>query len=99
MAISANTVSSWVKKTIKLAYMAADKIPELRQLYQVRAHELRALASSWDALKQVSFGDIMQACRWRSHTTFTDFYLRDLAQVESDLLKFKAVPTPSMCRP
>ena len=99
VSVKANTVSSWVKKAIKLAYMAADKVPELRELHGIRAHEVRALASSWDALKQVSFNDIMQACRWRNHTTFTDFYLRDMTQIEAGLLAFKAVPTPSMCRP
>merc|ERR1712121_415777 len=62
--IHTNTISSWIVKSIQTAYVAAGKAPEYRDLLHVRAHEVRALASSWDALKQVSFSDIMAACRW-----------------------------------
>ena len=97
--ICAATVSSWITKAIRLAYAAADKVPELRQLHRIRAHEARAIASSWDALKQVSFQDIMSACRWRAHSTFSDFYLRDLTSIEDSLFALSKVPTPSMCKP
>lgn len=96
--VCASTISSWVRKAIQLAYAAADKVPELRQLHGLRAHELRAIATSWDALKQGAFRDIMAACRWRSHTTFSQYYLRDLSCIEGDLLALKSVPTPSTSR-
>merc|ERR1712121_47109 len=96
-AIHSNTISSWIVRAIQTAYVAADKAPEYSQLLHVRAHEVRALASSWDALKQVSFSDIMAACRWRSHSTFSDYYLRDISCIEGELLALVDQPTPSMC--
>ena len=70
----------------------------LRKLSSVRAHEVRALSASWDALKNVALADIMAACRWRGHTTFTSFYLRDLTEMEGKFLAFKRVPTASASR-
>ncbi len=96
--VHANTISSWIRKAVQLAYAAADQIPELRKLHNIRAHELRAIATSWDALKQISFSDILAACRWRTQTTFSDYYLRDLSCIEGDLLALRSVPTPSMSR-
>ena len=58
--ITANSVSSWIRNAVKLAYIAADENAELRKLHNIRAHELRAIASSWDALKHVSFQDIIR---------------------------------------
>ena len=58
-----NTISNWICKAIKTVYLAAEKAPELKKVLQVRAHEVRAIASSWDTLKQVSLADIMMACR------------------------------------
>ena len=47
-------------------------------LLKVKAHDVRALAASWAFHKGVAFEEIMEACHWRSHNTFTNFYLKDL---------------------
>ena len=91
--LSPNTISAWIRKTISLAYQIAGKDEALARLHSVRAHETRALSASWDALRNTSVGDIMAACRWRSHNTFTSFYLRDLVEVEAWLLALKYLPT------
>jgi hypothetical protein len=83
--ICRNTVSSWIKKTILLAYAKAS--PEVQRLHRVKAHDVRAMASSWAFMKNVSLEAILQACSWRSHTTFTNFYLKDLTRIQDDLLK------------
>ena len=81
-----------------MAYEVAGKDEALRHLHSVRAHEIRALSASWDALKNVAVAEIMAACRWQSHNTFTSFYLRDLVEMEDRLLAFKLVPTASASR-
>ena len=96
--LSPNTISGWLRRCITIAYEMAGDSEDLRRLHSVRAHEVRALSASWDALKNVAIRDIIAACRWRAHTTFTSFYLRDLVEVEEKLLAFKAVPTASASR-
>ena len=78
------TISSWIVKTVRYTY---DNLPDNSAcLFKVRAHDVRAFATSWNALQRVSLHDILRAAQWRSHTTFT-FYLTDLTVVEEDLLK------------
>ena len=94
-AVSKNTISRWIAEAIKHAYIAADKVAELRQVHKISSHEVRAVTTSCDAWRQVSLGDIMDSCGWRSSHTFVDFYLRDLVVFEKDLVKFKQFPTPA----
>ena len=84
-------ISAWLKKTISLAYNVAGKDEELSHLHS--AHETRAFSASWDAFWSISVEGIMAACRWRSHNTFTSFYLRDLVEMEAWLLALKCFPT------
>ena len=87
--ICKNTVSSWLKKTICLAYEKSTS--EDRQVVGVRAHDIRAMASSWALLKNASLDDILEACSWKSHTTFTKFYLKDLSQIQGEMLRLGPV--------
>ena len=48
-------------------------------LVGVKAHDIRAFAASKAFYGGFSMDQIMQACHWKSHNTFTRFYLRDLA--------------------
>ena len=96
--LSPNTISGWIKRCIVTAYEVAGSVEALRRLHSVRAHEVRALSASWDTLKNVAVADIVAACRWRAHTTFTSFYLRDMVEMEEKLLAFKLVPTASTSR-
>ena len=65
------TLSSWLKQTILLCYKQADQ--QALDLVQVKAHDIRAFAAGG-----VSVDQIMQACHWKAHNTFTNFYLKDL---------------------
>ena len=76
--ISAQTISKWLVSTIKAAYVTASQ--EDVQLHKVRAHDIRALSASWATFSGVPVDEVMSAASWRSHTTFTDFYLRSLTQ-------------------
>ena len=89
--ICKNTISSWIRKTVILAYEKSGK--EDQQVAGVRAHDVRGMASSWALLKNASIEDILQACSWRSHSTFTRFYLKDLTRIQGDLLRLGPVNT------
>ena len=84
--IHPNTVSSWIRQVTEYAYTHATsadftglQIPcHTPDLFR-SAHEVRAISASvaW-ASGNVSLRSLLQGCHWKSHTVFTDFYLRDL---------------------
>ena len=53
-------------------------------LVQVKAHDIRAFAASKVFCGGVSVDQIMQACHWKAHNTFTNFYLKDLTWSDND---------------
>ena len=76
---SAQTISSWLRFVIKSAYTEAG-LPALSRL---RAHEIRAIATSTAFKENVAVRDIIQAVGWRSESTFATHYLRDLSSTRS----------------
>ena len=85
--IKKNTVSFWIRKMITKAY----ELQELELLGRVRAHDVRGMASSWAFLRNISLEEILAACGWKSHSTFTSFYLKDLTVQGDNLLKLGPV--------
>ena len=77
------TVSSWIKQTIVLCYQMSDQ--QAQQLHEVRAHDVRTFAASKAFQGGVPLDQILAACHWKSHNTFTQFYLKDLAWADSDV--------------
>ena len=77
------TVSSWIKQTIVLCYQLSDE--QAQTLHQVRAHDVRAFAASKAFQGGVPLDQILSACHWKSHNTFTQFYLKDVAWADSEL--------------
>ena len=76
------TLSSWLKQTILLCYKQADQ--QALDLVQVKVHDIRAFAVSKAFYGGVSVDQIMQACHWKAHKTFTNFYLKDLTWLDND---------------
>ena len=76
------TLSSWLKQTILLCYKQADQ--QALDLVQVKVHDIRAFAASKAFYGGVSVDQIMQACHWKAHNTFTNFYLKDLTWSDTD---------------
>ena len=76
------TLSSWLKQTILLCYKQADQ--QALDLVQVKAHDIRAFAASKAFYGGVSVDQIMRACHWKAHNTFTNFYLKDLTWADND---------------
>ena len=81
--ISPATLSFWIKQTVILCYQLSDQ--ESLDLHQVKAHDVRAFAASRAFDGGVSLDQILWACHWKSHNTFTQFYLKDLAWADSEL--------------
>ena len=77
------TVSSWIKQTILLCYQLSNE--DAQRLHQVRAHDVRAFAASKAFQGGVSLDQILAACHWKSHNTFTHFYLKDVAWADTEL--------------
>ena len=82
-AISKNTISYWIRQVIADAYRHSQE-GDLNQV-KVKAHEVRAIATSLLFKKNSSLKDVMDAASWRSHTTFASFYLRDVTHKSLDL--------------
>ena len=87
--ISKATISSWIKQSIILAYQKSDQ--KVQNVSQVKAHEVRALAASLAFKGGVALDEIMASCFWRSHSTFTNFYLKDLCWHNGDVMKIGPV--------
>ena len=81
--ISPATVSSWIKQTVILCYELSDQ--QALTLHQVKAHDVRAFAASKAFRSGISLDQILSACHWKSHNTFTQFYLKDVAWADSEL--------------
>ena len=79
--ISPATISSWIKPTVILCYELSDQ--EALTLHQVKAHDVRAFAASKAFQSGISLDQILSACHWKSHNTFTQFYLKDVASGQS----------------
>ena len=71
------TFSSWLKQVIRYAYKQAK--PDALQSLKVSGHSVRATAASWAAIGGASVDQILHACHWKTHNTFTSFYLKDIA--------------------
>ena len=81
--ISPATISSWIKQTVILCYELSDQ--QALTLHQVKAHDIRAFAASKAFQSGVSLDQVLSACHWKSHNTFTQFYLKDVAWADSEL--------------
>ena len=81
--ISPATISSWIRQTMVLCYELSDQ--EALTLHQVKAHDVRAFAASKAFQSGISLDQILSACHWKSHNTFTQFYLKDVAWADSEL--------------
>ena len=68
--VSAQTVSKWIVKVIKMAYDG--------KISNIKAHSTRAIGPSWAAYNGASMKSILEVADWSKESTFTRFYLRDL---------------------
>jgi integrase len=81
--ICKNTISGWVRSLIVKAH---EDVPDTFQsLVTPRTHEVRALAASLAFRGNIDVEEMLQACSWKNHSTFSSFYLRDVSHVQGQL--------------
>jgi hypothetical protein len=61
--LSVKTISTWICKTISLAYESSGQV--ILDKFQVKAHDVRALASSWALFNNASLNEVLSAGFWR----------------------------------
>jgi integrase len=81
--IHMNTISSWIKSVVASAY--ENSTEEQRRVTGVKAHQVRAMAASCAFYANSSLNTIMSACSWKNATTFTAFYLKDVAMIKDKM--------------
>ena len=79
--ISKTTVSFWFRKTISRAYELSGTE---QSVPAPRARETRGIAPSLLFKKNFAVDQVLKACTWCRHATFTRHYLRDLAHRSLD---------------
>ncbi|KAJ8046872.1 hypothetical protein HOLleu_05698 [Holothuria leucospilota] len=77
-AASRDMVSRWITALIRWAY--ENSVEGDLKAYKIRAHDVRALSASWALFKGVSMAEIMEAASWSTASTFSSFYLKDVAK-------------------
>ena len=66
-----------------LCYEISDQ--QVLTLHQVKAHDVRAFAASKAFQSGIFLEQILSACHWKAHNTFTQFCLKDVAWADSEL--------------
>ena len=79
--ISVSSISRYIKNVIKEAYCRSE-VSDLPD--NMRAHEVRAWATSLAWANNTSLSDIMNAAYWFGRPTFFQFYLRDVSHKRMD---------------
>ena len=54
--------------------------PMFLPFLRIKAHEVRALSSSWAFFNKVLLNEILKAAVWNQSSTFSKFYLKDMSQ-------------------
>jgi hypothetical protein len=66
--LSVKTISTWICKTISLAYESSGQV--ILDKFQVKAHDVRALASSWALFNNASLNEVLSAGFWRGESSY-----------------------------
>ncbi len=79
-----HSISYWIRTIIVLAYKYT-ALMILHRLNRVRAREVRAVSTSLAATKHIPVKNIMRNAYWKSESTFTSFYMKDLAKYNKEV--------------
>ena len=90
--IMRSTISSWIKQTVLLAYQSSKA--DSKDLH-IKAHDIRSMSASLAFKGGASLEHILGSCYWKSHNTFTTFYLKDVAWQSHDQSDYKLGPVVS----
>jgi hypothetical protein len=83
--IAPSTINKWLCETVQLCYKSAPT--PLTTEFHITGHQVCGMSTSWAFAQRASIGDIMLAATWKSHNTFTNYYLRDVTNISKEMLK------------
>ncbi|MEE9220529.1 MAG: hypothetical protein V3U34_03240 [candidate division NC10 bacterium] len=78
--ISAPTISRWLHEVIVLALHGTLQSPALLAMSKITGHQVRGMAASLASFSGCATSQILDAVYWKNSSTFSSFYLKDLAQ-------------------
>ena len=78
--------------TVSLAYQSSDSMSDNAH---VKAGDLISMSASLAFKGGVSLKQVLGSCYWKSHNTFTTFYLKDVSWQSTDQSDFKLDPVVS----
>ena len=81
--IVSSTISGWIRERFLECY--TNFHTPLLESHKVKAHQVRSMATSLAFHRQASMEQILRTGTWRCHSTFTDFYIKDLSLYSADL--------------
>jgi len=85
--ISAQTISTYIKRVILDAYQDIEDLSETDlKAFNVKAHQVRHVAHSLGQLKNLSVDEIVKTGGWTSSNTFISHYLQNLSASNIDNL-------------
>ena len=84
--IHPNTITGWIRKLIRFSYECVDDASA--RLLGTSVHAIRGLAATLAFKGSAPLEDVLQACSWKGHNTFTSFYLKDVSGLSNDVYSF-----------
>lgn len=81
--MSVNTISTWICKTIQLSYSSFSE--ERLNSIHVKAHDVRAISTSWVLFNNASLYEVLSAGFWRTENSFISHYLQSLSSQANSL--------------
>jgi hypothetical protein len=73
-------------KTIQLAHSSSSE--ELLNSMHVKAHDVRAISTSWALFNNASLDEVLSAGFWRTQNSFISHYLQSLSsQAQTEVLR------------
>ena len=76
-AVSAQTISKWIVKTIRMAYH--------NSALKVKKNSAHAIGPSWAIYNGASIRSILEVVDWNKQSTFIQFYFRNVDVVHLNL--------------
>ena len=70
-AVARSTLSRWLVDAIRLANA-------MNEIGRPRGHSVRAYSTTWAHAKEILINEILNTVSWKSDTTFTSTYLKDI---------------------
>ena len=80
--VSKQAISSYIKEAICLAYKDLDPKSEIYKTLGIKAHSVRHIATSLNALRNFSMCDLLKAGTWRSPNVFLSHYMQNFTTDE-----------------